>query len=135
MARPGITAKFLLLAFAANVALCPCASLANESPSSAPTATNAGADHSAHYSAAQPTDAVEHLDEDCHTESPADECGMVAGLDLDGGFDRVDVAAAIPTGTLIAVPQAEPTRVIERQRPDRWRPPDTPLAQFDRLLT
>ena len=135
MARPGITAKFLLLAFAANVALCPCASLAAESPSSAPTAASAGADHSAHYSAARPTDTADHLDENCHTESPGEECGMVAGLDLDGGFDRVDVATAIPTDTHIAVQQAGPTRLIERHRPDRWRPPDTPLARFDRLLT
>lgn len=136
--RSRLTAKLLLFAFAANVALCPCAPLAGEMQldrAAQSAISSDDVDHSTHHPAELTNESVDHLQADCHTDSPAEECGMLAGLDLDGGIDRADLTAAAAPYSHGVVAESEVAGSDERLTPYRWRPPDTPIARFDRLLT
>ncbi len=133
-----VTAKLLLFAFVANASVCPCASAMVEQPvEPLVSATGAAkpANHTAHATTDTQASTANHIDEDCHTESPAEECGMAVGLDVDGGIDRADLTAAATQHVSATLADARRPGSAVYSLLRVWRPPDTPISTFDRLLT
>jgi hypothetical protein len=129
--------RLILIAFLANVGLCPCAPLAAEpAAEKSAKALHHDTGHDGHFAAmTDPTST--HEDETCHTDSSVDECGMDASAEPDfraPQADRTDdpacnaeirtVSLATPTARAGPSGHAEPG----------WRPADTPIILHDRLL-
>lgn len=143
MIRASLITKLMLAAFIANAALCPCASLAAD-PVSEELAVPDTADMSMHHAHGQQHQPVhgddgtaEHLQESCHTDSPFEECGMAAGLDLDARSlesDRTDHLIGLIYSRTSTVPARETRGSAPAPRPPDRRTTGTPITTHDRLL-